>query len=246
MTIQTYWELTEAERAKLTVEEVDAFAAVELMTKGVIDPGELKLEEEVDFKPRVRPWYLVGDIAFGTAGDASAFLSLMPMKVTSDWAVGYDVSFVQPLPGEMVVKELPDRAEVLERGRAHYTKRKAIREENAKRKDEHEKLSKAKREALADMWNDWTACGSRLTCAERTRDTFRKYVKLTNGDEGMAAKFLYEALGPGSIREAQTMMGETFGCNEDGVPSGYDAAAPHEHAATTLAKDEEAADGPAF
>jgi len=223
MTIQTYWDMSEAERSALTEDAMEALSKVELMTKGVLDPGELALEAEPTFDAITKRWHVVGDIAFDSEEDAAAFVRLRPRKVDSDWATGYDLQFVGS-PGSAAadgvrVKELPDRSEVLERGREYYTRRKIVRESNQKKASDHEKACKVRSEALSAMWEDWRALRAEAFEAKATLATFRDYVELAKGDAEAAARFLRRAVGAERISAAQRLLGESFpGLDADGNP----------------------------
>lgn len=218
MSIENYWELPEAKRARLTYEEVGAFADVELMMKGVKKPGELVLDPVPEYTPKTERYYVVGDVAFRNSDDVATFLLMRPLRVATDWSTGYDVEFVEPLTAPETVKNLPLRVDVLEHGRAHFIKRKATKTENDRRTAEHQKATREVAEALEAMWADWNACRAQLVRAEEVVRTFDRYCEIAKGDREIAAKFLHKTLGAVAIREAQTMTGETFECSPDGDP----------------------------
>jgi hypothetical protein len=221
MTTRDYWDLSEKERANLTREQVEGFAAFELMRLGVLAVAPLVLEEEPNValperKPYFRPstsdkryhsrnaW----DVAFETQEQAAAFLALKPFHVHSHWTGNDSVACASPWPvdgGEIQVEQLPAE-EAVAACAEQYRQLSSVRERNRKAREEHDKASREKNEALAAMWSDWDQQRANQARLQRVISTWSEYQRLA-GDDATARRFLAKVYEASAVREAAEWFG---------------------------------------
>jgi hypothetical protein len=217
-----YWDLSEKERANLTREQVEGFAAFELMRLGVLAVPPLVLETEPDvtlperkpfFRPSTHdPRYNSRDewgVAFETQEQVRAFLALKPFRVRSHYIASDNLASAAPWPvdgGEFAVVELADEAQVLAKSEA-YRQLSGVRERNRKAREEHDKASRQKNEALKAMWEDWEEQRSQQSRLQRVIDTWQEYCRLTSGDEEIAVSFLDKVFDRKTQNEASKWFG---------------------------------------
>lgn len=208
MAVQTYWDLSERERAELTREELERFCDAELMTKGVLRVGPMpKLEAEPAMPTgSLRVWRVrardvrygygrtdLGSICFSTHAQAVAFVALGPMSMSSDY-MGGSLTLESAKPAEDVeIYEATVLSEQeLERARSLAKTSVAIREANERAKKDHAAAVKARDEALASMFADWSECRARADRLRHVLTTWREYVATCGGDKAIASTFLHK------------------------------------------------------
>ena len=212
--MKTYWDLTDAEKANLTREQVEQFVAAELMTHGVVKVEPPKYEDEpiaprsdaTCFRIRERDKHNAFDVAFATVEQAQAFLKLNPIAVDSIWTGGRSVPFTRPLENaEIYQAETFSKAQV-DASRATIEMSAKAKERNEVLAREYEKELRAQQEVLEGMWSDWREQQAKAARLRRVIDTFADY-KTTAGDSDLAAKFLHKAFPSAIIDEAASWYG---------------------------------------
>lgn len=204
--MQTYFDLTEKERAALTREDVERYIDVELMRVGVLRVEPLMLEPEPEEPEIPRHGFArVGDLAFNNVEDARSFLVLKPRKIGRYYIGGgyyNSVAYTDALDSTIVeVVELATK-DGLEEVKVALDARGAVQAENRKRRDEHDKAMKAQNEALEGMWSDWYRCKREDGGHRKVVETFESYRKLADGDADMAARFLHKMFTRQAIEDA--------------------------------------------
>lgn len=209
--VRTYWDLTEAERAALTRDDVAKFVDYELMQQGVVKPKPLALVDVPSVSLETKTFYEIDTyttgfslVAFRTAEDARQFIALCPVAIEQDWQIGSDTKFATPLRenAKIASVELATR-ESVDAARAALKEAAAAKTENDRRRREHEEQTKKVEHALKGLWDDWHACVAKNGTMRRIVETFEEYKTITHGDLAIAARFLRKAFTIGLIREAE-------------------------------------------
>lgn len=217
MTMQTYWDLSEKDRAALSREDVEKFGDAELMLKGVLKVQPLTLEPlppvaapaKQIFRVRVGSKYQQStlDVGFATAEEAQAFLALGPLHVTAKWLKGKNVEACGPIDEHELVAETMYTAAEVTASTATLERRAAVEAENEKRQREYDDAMKKQADALSGMWEDWYACQEKAMRMQRVVDTFNDYVRITGGQRDVAGTFLLKVFDRDVIREATAWTG---------------------------------------
>ena len=215
--MNSYWDLTQQERASLTREQVEAFVSVELMEKGVANVKPPRLAEVPEVSLATTTYYSVsfdGDYSsdmceyvFKTPEQAHAFVGLEPFKKDSDWQHDRREYAKPRLNGRVGTIELPSEADVLTVA-SKLAQVKQIKEANEKASKDYQSARKAIDEALAGLWEDWheqTAMASRCREIEATRE---EYTKMCDGNVDLADEFLRKVYAEERIEEAAKWAGE--------------------------------------
>lgn len=208
----TYWDLSEAERAALTAEDVQRYVDAELMLKGVLKVKPFLLEQvPVVPEPSTRIFVVRfgskygrtdSGVAFLTLEDAKSFTALRPMRVESEYLEGSSVQFTAQT-SDPEIAELPIFTEEAKNAVKNELKRAAaIKSSNERRANEYSAAIKAQEEALRGLWEDWTACREQDAKLRAVADTFADYKSTAGGDEKVAASFLAKVYAPELIAEA--------------------------------------------
>lgn len=214
-----YWDLAETDRAALTRDEVNAFLTVELMKKGVarVSPVELKTVPEVIVDRK--KMYKVGfdgrysgkeyfDCLFSTVEQAQSFIDLMPQHEGSDYSIGSEWKWSQPVTGYAIEPtELSDHASVLT-VKSQLEKREQIKKKNDAAVSAHNAAAKKVSEATKGVWEDWYELGEKKNKATRVIETYAEYTTLCAGNESQAYAFLQKAYDNDEIREAFEWFGK--------------------------------------
>lgn len=212
----TYWDLSERERSELSAEDVEKYAAAELMLKGVLKVPPLVLAEEKPaplptvtcYRITSREGYVTheSDIAFDTRELAEAVVARGGLwRVATDWMAGANVTYLVPLEPRVVSMDMPD-ASAVEQHRAAIEAANAAKAANEKARSEHAAALKKQTQALAGLWENWHRCVALAREMRLVVDTFDEYVRLA-GDESVALKFLRRAFSDESITEAFAWFG---------------------------------------
>jgi hypothetical protein len=204
----TYWDLSERERAALTDEGLERYAAFELMEKGVLAVEPLSLEPEPSrpapgatiYKVSRRHGYETFDAAFSTVEAAQAFIALKPLRMQHDYSLDVD-HFGSA--GELKVEavEAYDDAS-LGTVKQALSKAKEIADANRRREQEHGDALKKQSSALEGLYADYNACrekAARVAKLEKTRAEYRAMA----GDHKVAETFLAKAFTSEQIAEAE-------------------------------------------
>lgn len=215
--MQTYWDLTEKERAALSREDVEKFGDAELMLKGVLKVQPLVLEPlppvaspvKQCFRVRVGSKYqqVTLDVGFDTAETAQAFLALKPLHVTQRWLKGKNVEACSPVDEHEIVAETMYTAAEVTDSTAALERRAAVETENETRQRAHDDAMKKQAEALEGMWSDWYECQRKVAQMQRVVDTFNDYVRIAGGKRDVAGTFLVKVFSREEIAEAAAWMG---------------------------------------
>lgn len=227
MPFKTYWDLSERERAALAADDVERFAATELMRLGVLQVGLLVKEPEpVTVELPVQTYYqieIAGQYArerlpllFHSIDDAKAVLALDPWlakeeRLNDDWSQRRDVAHLlgtHALSPTIVLSEMC-AAHDFAKARAELSKRSAIRAANDKREEEWVKEKQKEDDALKGMWTDWQACRLKAAAHRRIADTFEAYATTAGGDREVAFRFLRKVFTDSQVATAAEWCGFT-------------------------------------
>jgi hypothetical protein len=104
MSMTTYWDLSEQERAALTADDVQKYIDAELMLKGVLKVKPLALEPEPTVPVPSTKAFVVrfggkygrtdSGVAFDTIESAQAFIALRAVRVESEYMDSTSVPYV--------------------------------------------------------------------------------------------------------------------------------------------------------
>jgi len=215
--MNSYWDLTEQERAAMTREQVSAFLDVELMQKGVAkvhaptlhDIPELELPTTEYFGVEFKGDYSMprdSGFVFTTLEQAQAFINAQPLKKDVDYPAD-GRNFAKPCcEGKITPTQLPSEQAVLNT-KAQLEEVRTLKEANQKANDTYSEARKAINEATSGVWENWDRCREKMAEAEAVRDTWQEYVKLCDGNTEIARTFLDKLYDPHRIEEAVAWLG---------------------------------------
>lgn len=225
MGFRTYWDLSEKERAALVADEVDSFAASELMRLGVLKVAPLWREPEpVVFEPGKKTFYQIETksayarerlpLLFHSIDDARAVLKLDPWlakdeHLNDDWSQRCEVARLlgsTALDPQVVMSEMLDEHDFA-KARADLAKRSAVRAANVKREEDWIKEKQKEDDALKGMWSDWQRCRDLDAAHRRVADTLELYTATAGGDREVAFRFLRKAFPDAQIIAAAEWCG---------------------------------------
>lgn len=199
-----FWELSEAERACLSEDQVRACEAYELMRAGVVraqPPETLKEREPVELAAFYTVSHAGGrygrdtlTVAFGTPEEARAFIDSDPLVTTSHYMEGVTITSVDRLSRHEPKIDMLEAAarELVDTHRAELEKYCAAKKKHDAERSEFEKNATAERRAIEGLWADWYRCRERASALGRVVSTHAEYQKLAGSDE-LAGKFLLKA-----------------------------------------------------
>lgn len=227
MGFKTYWDLSEKERAALAADDVDAFAAAELMRLGVLRVAPLQRDPEpIVFEPAKKTFYQIETksayarerlpLLFHSIDDAKAVLKLDPWlakdeNLNDDWSQRCEVARLLgsgALDPQIVMSEMIDEHDFA-KARTDLAKRSAIRVANAKREEDWNKEKQKEATALQGMWTDWQKCRDLDAAHRRVSTTLDAYVTTADGDREVAFRFLRKAFTDPQITAAAEWCGFT-------------------------------------
>lgn len=236
MSFNTYWDLADKERAALSSDDVQRYGDVELMAKGVLKLPELVLVDE-PAEPELAKvrYYRVEQfpfVMFRTLSEAEAFRDLSPLGLDHRYigkGYGNSVDHVKP-HAKLTIDTVEAASEDAVRTvLADLERAGAAREANRAARQEYDEALRTQNKALEGLWEDWQRCRALAVEMERVRDTFQRYIAMTNGDKAMAARFLAKAFPESKLNDAAAWFGIEIPYN---VPdSEYGETAPAEQAA---------------
>lgn len=201
MTVKTYWDHTEQERAAMSSDEVDALLKFALMEAGIVTPTEPTYELEDEPELPTRTYYTVSfrtdyskacGIMFETVEQAQAFIDLQPIEKGSDYLLDFKDFASRMQEMEIVTAKLPSRGDV-EEHQGEIKRAKAAKEANKKKRDAYNKACNAASQATEGVWDDWHKCRRLDESNERIVATWNDYVATCEGDREIAAKFFQKA-----------------------------------------------------
>lgn len=231
--MKTYWDLSESERAELSAEDVERYTSAELMARGVLRVAPLKLQPEPSMAQVAKGQMFVPyaddreygsrgnlGVAFASAEQAHAFLALKPYALKHLYMGGASVTCAQPLSETEVKIEALPLFDDVNAERQNFERVGAVREANVKARREYDTASRAQKEALDGLYQDWQRCKERGEKMRHIAATFADYTT-TAGDPMIAAGFLRKVFTVDDIESAAEWCGV-------GIPAraGLDVAAP--------------------
>jgi hypothetical protein len=212
--MQTYWDLSEKDRAALSREDVERYQDFELMQKGVLKAPEQPELVPVPARPVPTQAYALaaegryaglerGTLCFFDAAPAKAAMS-GAFVMSSDYELGHKALVARPAVAvQEVLVYTEDQATKF---RSILMEIKAAEERNARAVERHKEVVRKQEDALKGLWDDWHSCRERNGELQSIVDTFQRYKDLA-GDPDVAAKFLREAFSRDEIAEAATWFG---------------------------------------
>jgi hypothetical protein len=226
--MKTYWDLSERERGELSSEQVEAFVDAELMSKGVLRPGPLVLLPVPSAPvPDANLFTLASmshyDVYFRSEQDARAVAEMIcrvqrKRLTPDDWSGPSALVMFGDDRDRTVQPVAIYTAGTYTAALDSIARAANANEENKKRTEEHEKAVEAQREALSSMWGDWHSCCTKARRMQKVRDTFAEYVRLCDGSETTAAKFLAKAFPQPEIEDARAWFGIAIPIDPDAKP----------------------------
>lgn len=210
--MKTYWDLSNAERAELSEEDVRQFIRVHLMENGILEaPAIDLLSEEVPIMPKTTVFGVSKpgefgrndslDIAFADAETAQRFINLQPMNLSHDYQAD-SVEYMKVLSGLLIEPtDVLSETAYLE-FKAELEKVKANKEHNKATRRDVEKASHAIRETSEGLWQDWHSCLEHAAKLMQVCDTYLEYLELAEGNETAARAFLAKAYDEELCQEA--------------------------------------------
>lgn len=221
--LQTYWDLTEKQRAALTATDVERFVDAELMTKGVlrVEPLDLLPEPELPAEDlevfAIRTdGYTKLDVVFGTPAEAQQAIK-SALHLTSVYLGSTSYPVAAPIAkAEVIAIALHSKA-TADAFRREFEKVGEIRRENARRKEAHDAESRKEAEALKGLWEDWHACRSKAERVGRVLATFEAYLKMADGNDQIARKFLAKAYSADVLADASEWHGKRLTWDPQGL-----------------------------
>lgn len=212
--METYWDLSEKQRAELSREEVERYLDAELMTKGIlkVEPPILDpvpAEPEIDKKsfhqftfkdPRYSYSSYKPDLVFESAEDARAFFKQVRVWRLRD-------NYEQPSSVEALVPETlavvdAVSADDFANHKSVLDARKAILQENTERRNAFDKAAADMTKCLGGVWDDWNGCRAAGREHQKVIDTMDGYITTAGGSTDIAASFLTKAFTELEITEA--------------------------------------------
>ncbi len=204
-----YWDHSEKERAALTEDQIKAMLTVEMMEKGVLNPGpspELSTPKQADlpkttfYRPTCESYYGKPNVLFTTMEDAQAFVALKPRAWQRDYQADTDYAIgAKTLSVEVI--ELPEE-DVITTRREELRRIHAENEANKKKIEAHAEAVKKADKVTDGVWDDWHECKGKGREYGRVIATFNSYASLADGNEATARKFLAKAYPEQTIVDA--------------------------------------------
>lgn len=213
--MKNYWDYSEMERSELTEDQIKSLLDVELMTAGALKPVAPKLKEvspnplgekakffNIQAKDKYGSQSSV-DVCFANIEDANKFLALKPFIRDYEYEIGSDYYYAKPITEAAIKVDELYSQEQINSYRSVMKQRRSATEEN-------ERLTKlyttacAKSEKITEgVWKDWYACHAQRGDMQAVVDTFKDYLKLTEGNSELALTFLAKAFDAETIESAR-------------------------------------------
>lgn len=210
MGFKSYWEFSDKERSELTENEVTRLLDAELMVNGVMRPEKppaILTVADLDLPKRAFARVSFGPyggeksaVVFDTIEQAEAFVKLSPRLVVDDWETRQ--KYTKGLEGAQVSTELfTDEGEVVA-AKVELKRIVAQRAEIERAQREYAEQSKKVESVTSRVWDDWHAQRSTANDMIKVQITFDEYVKMTQGNHGLAISFLLKIFDAEKIRNA--------------------------------------------
>lgn len=199
--LNTYWNLTEKQRAELTSEQVEGFLDAELMEQGVLKVPPLVLDPEIE-SPELakRTFYRVRfrgqpdiELAFASAEAAATFAALKPLKTAREYLAGawsHSVEHAFELIEPDVVTCQLASSDDMRSVKGALDRAAKVRIENENKRDEHTKATREQTKVMDVLWSDWHRCRGLDRDHRRVVETFEDYKRIAGGNTTVAARFL--------------------------------------------------------
>lgn len=213
MSYARYWDLTEKQRSELTSEQVEAFLDAELMERGVtrVDAPEL-LPTEMPELPKstlyvLKNGYSTPNYGYRTAEEAAAALS-GAIAIEHEYIGGttYQTIDKGSRTVEIATVDVNSSADVAN-NRKLCEQIAANKKTNDSRLKDYQQACKAVDEAVQGVWDNYRSCQCSARENQRIVDTFNSYVKTSDGDKLIAARFLAKTFDLDAIEAAFTWYG---------------------------------------
>lgn len=195
--LRTYWDLSERDRAQLSREDVERYADVELMTKGVLRVEAPTLEPMPTVPDPDREVFTVSrsgsgkpDFCFATAEQARAFVDLKPIHRTHHYVDGMWIDYLEAETEWKISAERAVSEALATLHRNDFFRAKEVKARNERVTEAYQKAVKDQQEALSSMWNDWHAQQRKARELKRVVDTLESYTATAEGDRSVAFRFL--------------------------------------------------------
>jgi hypothetical protein len=216
--VREYWDLSERERADVTKDQVEAFAKVELMTKGVTEPVPPELEDvEVIELPHVTYYGITSrgeyqDTAlpmhFKTTADAAACIETLTGKAyykKNDYSIKRDYAG-QMEDFKIITIQMNDVKDINVH-KESLTKAQEAKNRNKSVQDKFNTECREKREALGKLWADWYRVREAHEDYLKMQATLGEYAELCGGDRQTALRFLIKAHEREIVRDMLDWLG---------------------------------------
>jgi len=204
--MQTYWDLSEAERAALNEQEVERYIDAELMTKGVLRAKMVQPVDEPSLPEPDQVLYVIGAdyhstfLGFLTAEAATQALR-QSVRLDHEYVNGQSIPVACPL-GDGHIKEVRVHSVDTIRGaRGTVEKATAAKAENERRRETYRRQLDAERDALQGLWEDWHRCRAKAAHVRRIVDVFDDYKRIAGRDD-VAGQFLLKVFDRDEVIEA--------------------------------------------
>ncbi len=206
--MQTYWDLTEKERAALEVTDVDRYIDAELMLKGVLKVPPLVLVDLPKLPPpdhvihRVRIAYRTEVAAFESNEKALEFIrTFSPLIVESHYVEGQSISVASKVTDHEILTERVYSAALYAEISGDLKRASAIKTTNDRKVTAYTAAMKLQEEALKGLWSDWVDCREKAQRVAKVQATAAEYRAIA-GTEEVALQFLSKVFDADSLREA--------------------------------------------
>ena len=204
--MRTYWDLSEAERAELSDQDVERYIDAELMTKGVLRARTVELVTEPSLPEPDRLLYVIGsdyhstDIGFLTF-DAAAQAQRQSVRIGAEYINGQYLAVAVSLEDGHIKETRVHSPDTIRDARGAFEKATAAKAENERRRATYERQRESERKALEGLWDDWHRCRSKAVHMRRIVDVFGEYKRIAGRDD-VAGQFLLKAFERGEVIEA--------------------------------------------
>lgn len=215
--MNTYWDLSESDRAALSSDDVQRYVDAELMLKGVLKVKPVVLEDVPTVSVPTTKAFVVrfggkygrqdSGVAFTTLEAAQAFVALRPMTLGSEYLESTSVPYTSTV-GDPEIAEVPIFTEEAKNAvRGELRKSAAIKAANEKAAEEYANAARAQESALEGLWEDWTRCRAEAAKLREVADTYEDYKRTAGGDATVAASFLAKVYPAELIAESAKRFG---------------------------------------
>ena len=206
----------------MTDAQVTALLDVELMTNGVKKPvaptlieipkcpiGDKVKRFAVHYKGRYGSDDKAGCV-FNTLEQAQAFIDMCPCFQDYDYEVGSEFQYLKPMVESKIAVEEFYTQEQVNEFRNELKGRKSKTEANQKAQSEFNAACAKSEEITRGVWNDWSKKRELRGSLQQIVVTLKEYIKLSDGDQPVAMKFLEKAYTAEEIAQAKEWFPTEF------------------------------------